>query len=308
MRYLLKFIPILLLILAAVYLLPFLSKFDLDKLFLVTPLSLLMVGILFVIIHILNVLYFHLIIHDISSTPFSYKLIPVLLTSYTMNFTGPLKLSMPARVLLFKLVLGIPYGGGVAVVMLATALDVAVLAVLVLTMAVWVFVAPLAGLLLGAGIVLVLFGLVAIFRRLSYRVIQRPEWLHRLLLDTARLSQTTFLYVLFISAAKSLLTTLAGWFILTDLGTTCKLAQFALVYFASHLAGVVSLIPWGIGIKDASLAELLSRFGTSVSTSVTFVALDRIIWLLIPVVIGLLAGWQLGVSALIRSANEEMRT
>jgi uncharacterized membrane protein YbhN (UPF0104 family) len=292
--------------LAAGDLLPLVSKFDLDKLFLVTPLSLLLVGILFVTIQFLNIFYFQLIIHDISSTPFSYKLLPVLLASYTMNFTGPLKLSMPARVLLFKLVLDIPYGAGVAVVMLATVLDVAVLAVLVLTMAVWVFVAPLAGLLLGAGIVLVLFGLVAIFRRLPYRVIQRPEWLHRFLVDTAKLSPTTFLYVLFISAAKSLLTALAGWFILTDLGTTCKLAQFALVYFASHLAGVVSLIPWGIGIKDASLTELLSRFGTSVSTSVTFVALDRIIWLLIPVVIGLLAGWQLGVSALIRSANKEM--
>jgi uncharacterized protein (TIRG00374 family) len=294
------------LILAAVYLLPFLSKFDLDKLFLVTPLSLLMVGILFVTIQFLNVLYFQLIIHDISSTPFSYKLLPVLLASYTMNFTGPLKLSMPARVLLFKLVLAIPYGAGVAVVMLATVLDVAVLAVLVLTMAASVFVAPLAALLLGAGIMLVLLALMVIFRKLPHRVIQRPEWLHRFLVDTARLSPTTFLYVLFISAAKSFLTALAGWLILTDLGSTCKLAQFAFVYFASHLAGVVSLIPWGIGIKDASLAELLSRFGTSASISVTFVALDRIIWLLIPVVIGLLAGWQLGLSALIRSANKEI--
>jgi uncharacterized protein (TIRG00374 family) len=113
-------------------------------------------------------------------------------------------------------------------------------------------------------------------------------------------------YATLISAAKSLLQGFAGWIVLSGLGAAASLAEFMCIYFASHLAGLLSLIPMGIGVKDVSVIELLRRVGASTSVTIGFVAIDRLVWSLLPLLVGLVVGWHLGVNALIRSANKEI--
>ena len=77
-----------------------------------------------------------------------------------------------------------------------------------------------------------------------------------------------------ISATKLLLNSTAGWIVLIGFGATIGLAELSLVYFSSHLAGLLSLIPMGIGIKDASVIELLARLDTSLSIGVALVIVE----------------------------------
>jgi uncharacterized membrane protein YbhN (UPF0104 family) len=108
-----------------------------------------------------------------------------------------------------------------------------------------------------------------------------------------------------LSATKLLLNSVAGWIVLVGLGASTGLATFSLVYFSSHLAGLLSFIPMGLGVKDASVVELLGRMNTPPTISIAFIAIDRLVWSVIPLLIGLLAGWQLGISAMIESASEK---
>ena len=234
------------------------------------------------------------------------KLFQVLFASHSFNYAGPLKLGMPVRLVLFKSILGIPYTVGVATLIATTGLDVFVMITLALALAAWAYLSPLAGFTMGVAILTCFMGLVRLYHRLPLARIERPAWIARFLSELANLSPLTVFGAILISVAKTLTSAVAGWIVLTGLGAVTGLAEFAFIYLASHLAGLLSLIPMGIGVKDMSAVELLSRIGVSPSTGIAFIAIDRLIWSLIPLLIGLLTGWQLGISELIKSASKEL--
>ena len=239
---------------------------------------------------------------NINSLP---KLFQVLFASYSLNYAGPLKLGMPVRVYLFKRILGVPYTAGIATVIATTGLDVFIIMTLVVSLSAWIFISPLAGFALGLTLAIVFPGLAAIFKKLPLLRPSRPTWVANFCSDISSLSPLVVFTAILISATKLLLNSTAGWIVLIGFGATIGLAELSLVYFSSHLAGLLSLIPMGIGIKDASVIELLARLDTSLSIGVAFVAVDRLVWSVVPLVIGLVAGWHLGVSEVLRSFSEE---
>lgn len=260
---------------------------------------------LFLIVQLLNVLYFKLILTRMCNISSLSKLFQILFASYSLNYAGPLKLGIPVRVLLFKRVLGVPYGAGIVTVVATTGLDVLVIIILALALFAWIYISPLVGLILGLATAIILTGLVWLFHRLPYTRPKRPRWLASFLSDLGNLSPFTISSALVISAIKSLLICLGSWIILVGIGGAISLAELTFVYLTSHLAGLLSFIPMGIGIKDASLIELLSRLEISSSVGIVFVAIDRLIWSLAPLLIGLVAGWHLGISEIIKSAREQ---
>lgn len=298
-------IPSVLIVIATLYILSILPKIEFSILLDISLHTWLLVICLFIIVQLLNIWYFQLILTrmcNINSLP---KLFQVLFASHSFNYAGPLKLGMPVRVFLFKRILGVPYTAGIATVMATTGLDVVIIITLVVSLSAWIFISPLVGLVLGLALTTILPGLAAISKKLPFFRPDRPAWLANFFADIMNLSPFAIFLAVLISATKFLLNSAAGWIVLKGFGTTTGLAEFSLVYFSSHLAGLLSLIPMGIGIKDASVIELLGRMGTSPSVGIAFVAIDRLIWSVLPLVIGLMAGWHLGVNELIKSVRSE---
>lgn len=260
---------------------------------------------LFVLVQLLNIYYFNIIISRICNVDSLFKLSQVLFASHSFNYAGPLKLGIPVRLFLFKQILEIPYSAGVASLAATTGLDVLVMVALTVSLSAWILIGPLVGLGLGAAALICLVGSAALYQKLHPVQTERSSWMGRFFSELGKIPPWIILYCVLIGAAKSLLNGFAGWIVLTGLGATTSLVEFVFMYFASHLAGLISLIPMGIGVKDLSIIELLSRAGASASASVTFVAVDRLIWSLAPLLVGLLAGWHLGVNALIKSADTE---
>jgi uncharacterized membrane protein YbhN (UPF0104 family) len=298
-------IPSLLLLITTIYLGKIIPEIDLRLFFLLSYRRWLTIICLFFLVQLLNIYYFNIIISRIYNIDSVIKLSQVLFASHSFNYAGPLKLGIPMRLFLFKQILGIPYTAGVASLMATTGLDVLVMVALTISFSAWIFIGPLVGLGLGAAALICLVGSTALYQKLHPACTERPSRMGRFFSELGKIPPWIILYCVLIGGAKSLLNGLAGWIVLTGLGATTSLVEFVFIYFASHLAGLLSLIPMGIGVKDLSIIELLSWAGASASVSITFVAVDRLVWSLAPLLIGLLAGWHLGVTALIKSADTE---
>ena len=299
-------IPSVLFLITIIYLVKIIPEIDLSIFSLLSYKRWLAVICLFFLVQLLNIHYFNIIISRICNVDSLFKLSQVLFASHSFNYAGPLKLGIPVRLFLFKKILGIPYTSGAASLMATTGLDVFVMAALTISFSAWIFIGPLVGLGLGAAALICLVGSAALYQKLHPARAERSSWLGRFFSELGKIPPRITLYCVLIATAKSLLNVFAGWIVLTGLGATTSLVEFVFIYFASHLVGLLSLIPMGIGVKDLSIIELLSRAGASASVSITFVAIDRLVWSLTPLLIGLLAGWHLGVNALIRSSDKRI--
>jgi uncharacterized membrane protein YbhN (UPF0104 family) len=217
-----------------------------------------------------------------------------------------MKIGMPIRVFLLKRVMGVPYNAGSVAVMVVAGLDISVLIALTLVLWSWLYLAPLAGLLAGFLSLALFAGGLSGARRLGAVLPTKPEWLRTLLGDVAQLSRFATTGALLLSVGRGLLNAWGSWLLLVGLGATIGLAEFTVAYCLSLLAGLLSLLPMGLGVRDASLVELLSRMGgVPAPLGLTFVAADRLIWSLLPLVIGIAAGWYLGIGGLMRSFKDE---
>jgi uncharacterized membrane protein YbhN (UPF0104 family) len=299
-------IPSVLLFITAVYLAKLLPAIDLSLFSLLSYKRWLSLVSIFILFQLLNLYHFKLVINSVSKVDSLFKLFQVLFASLSLNYVSPFKLGTPVRLFLFKEILGIPYTSGVTTVIATTGLDVLVMFTLVISISAWIFISPLAGFACGVTVLICMFGLASIYRKLYSARTEKSSWIGRFFSELANLSPLIILYATLISAAKSFLHGFAGWIVCTGLGAATSLAEFICIYFASHLAGLLSLIPMGIGVKDASVIELLRRAGASSSVTIGFVAIDRLVWSLLPLLIGLFAGWHLGVKAMIRTADKEI--
>jgi uncharacterized protein (TIRG00374 family) len=72
----------------------------------------------------------------------------------------------------------------------------------------------------------------------------------------------------------------------------------------SYLAGLVSMVPMGLGVRDISMVALLTRGGLSTDVATTVTLVQRVLRTVLPLAIGILAINVLGVRALLRQASE----
>lgn len=299
-------IPLILLLITAVYLSKLIPAIDLRLFSLLSYKRWLSIIAIFILFQLLNLYHFKLIINSVSNINSLFKLFQVLFASLSFNYVSPFKLGTPVRLFLFKEILGIPYTSGVSTVIATTGLDVLVMFTLVISISAWIFISPLAGLTFGATVLFCLISVATLYRKFHSSRREPTSRIALFFAEFSSLSPSIISYAVLLAAAKSILNSIAGWIVLTGLGASTSLVEFVFIYLASHLAGLLSLIPMGLGVKDVSVIELLGRAGAAPSVSIGFVAIDRLVWSLLPLLMGLLAGWQLGVSALIKSADKEM--
>ncbi|NOR23649.1 MAG: hypothetical protein GQ542_04525 [Desulforhopalus sp.] len=303
-----KIIPLCILIFATVYILRWIPYIDLSMVCKLRFNIWLTVLLLFAICQLFHIFYFSIILGQIHKISSLYRLAIILFASYSLNYAGPFKIGIPARVFLFKRILGIPLSAGTAAVLTTTCLDVLVMVTLALGLSGWIYLGPFAGLLIGIAAVSTFTGFITLLHRLPRKFVDRYAWIASLVAHMNSLSAPILAAAVFISVAKCLINSFAGWLVLTELGGTVRMVEFSFAYFSSVLAGLLSFLPMGIAVRDASLVEFLSHLGTPPSTGIVFVGIDRLVWSLLPLFMGLLAGWQLGVRALIKSADKEVST
>lgn len=298
-------IPLCVLLGATLYLARLVPSVDLRLFLAVAPMFWVMILLLFLLVQILTIWYYKIILNSLHAVSSLAKLSLILFASHSLNYAGPFKLGTSVRILLFNNVLGVPYTSGAVALVLSTGIDVFVMVTLVLGVSIWLYVSAAAGVCFGVILIAIFVALISISQKLQKLLPKLPSWLGRFLAHFIKISAPTALSAICLSIVRILLNSLAGWVILMGLGADLGFVQFTFASLSAMLAGFVSLIPMGLGVRDASAVELLGRMGTSPPLAIAFVGIDRLVWSGIPLVLGLIAGWQVGVGHIRKSLKKE---
>lgn len=95
------------------------------------------------------------------------------------------------------------------------------------------------------------------------------------------------------------------WLIVRNYGEHIAIWDALEAIILSYLAGLVSMLPMGLGVRDVSMVALLSGNGVSTEVATTTALVLRILRTAIPLLIGLVAINWLGLRAIINSANTD---
>ena len=114
--------------------------------------------------------------------------------------------------------------------------------------------------------------------------------LHRVLSGDNRLGLGGGLALVGISVLDWLLAVAVAWCCLAASGAPVDPLTFLTAFTFAATLGVLSLIPGGIGVFDASLLAMLTRAGTSPETAAAGLLVFRLVYYLVPWLIGLYLG------------------
>ncbi|WP_295390549.1 bifunctional lysylphosphatidylglycerol flippase/synthetase MprF [uncultured Thiodictyon sp.] len=114
--------------------------------------------------------------------------------------------------------------------------------------------------------------------------------LHRVLSGAAHLGLSGGLALVAISVLDWLLAVAIAWCCLAACGTQVAPGLFLAAFTFAATLGVLSLIPGGIGVFDASLLVMLTRSGVAAETAAAGLLIFRLVYYLVPWLIGLTLG------------------
>ena len=114
--------------------------------------------------------------------------------------------------------------------------------------------------------------------------------LHRVLSGTARLGLGGGLTLVAISVLDWLMAVLVAWYCLVACGAHIDPGLFLAAFTFAATLGVLSLIPGGIGVFDAALLVMLTRARVSPETAAAGLLVFRLVYYLVPWLIGLTLG------------------
>jgi uncharacterized protein (TIRG00374 family) len=207
--------------------------------------------------------------------------------SFAANYATPVKLGIPLRVYLYRNKFGIPVSGGTALMAIEVFLGL-FLPVLIAFMGI-------AAIFTGIGLQepLIMFAFLMVL--LLFTVLIEPRKLHSL---TSRLpfrAKTERLVKVvadfrrgIVSIHWSSLLVMSGllilayvnvavrlFFILRSLGAEANLLHLVYAQRIAFVAGSLSMIPMGLGVRDASLTLLLLKMGVPRETSILAAIIER---------------------------------
>lgn len=221
-----------------------------------------------------------------------------------LNYITPARLEIPSKIYLLKKQYEIPFGKGAGVSIIETLTEVLVYSVM---SAVWIFwigresyAIPVALLfvIIIAAIMIVLFGKIpTLIKKILGRISDKFTKLEKFEGDLKESGKRsikllpygavlTLVYVLANSLALQLFLKALGG----DLGALngyLGTLHLAGIFAVSTVIGVISMLPGGIGAKDASVMLLLGSFGFSHELSASVAIMSRIVYMLTLLIGGL---------------------
>ncbi|MGE5153019.1 MAG: bifunctional lysylphosphatidylglycerol flippase/synthetase MprF [Bdellovibrio bacteriovorus] len=119
---------------------------------------------------------------------------------------------------------------------------------------------------------------------------QSRTLLRRVLHSDARLGWAGGLALVGISVLDWVLAVAVAWSCLLAAGAQVDLGTFAAAFAFAATLGILSLIPGGLGVFDGSLLVMLSAAGTSAESALAGLLLFRLVYYLVPWLIGVYLG------------------
>lgn len=225
--------------------------------------------------------------------------------SLAANYPLPFKFGIPLRIGLTKKSLGVPLAVGTSSVALETYMSVMSFAVLTLVGSILsgnslaIFYA-----LLPAGMLVIFIavrrGTRPGFRALGGLAALIPSRAHTLVKDfhkgVSRVSVASITQFFLLALFNHLLLALRLGVILYAFGYEPSYALLVYVQSVSYLLGYASLIPAGLGVRDASIGALLVGAGIPVEVAVAAALIERMASSGLGLLIGIVSSFILGVN------------
>jgi uncharacterized protein (TIRG00374 family) len=244
----------------------------------------------------------------------------VLTASLSMNYVTPVKVGIPLRVYLYRHFMGIPAATGTALITLEALLGMVVPALIAIVGTASLF--PFIG-LLQPMVLLVIVGSVFAatmlfpFRRIKPFIRRLPfqravKWIASFgrqvqislrNLPAWALLSTTILIILNLTAVAMRL-----YLVLQMLGHAVSPVSLLYVQAMAVTAGNLSMIPMGLGVRDASFVLLLAQLGVPNEIVLSVGVIERLFspgWTLL---LGLISTNVLGVSEIVQASRERSCT
>jgi uncharacterized protein (TIRG00374 family) len=276
------------------------------------PGALVMILVTTVVATFFYVLLIYVLIRGSGHTTTLWKAYLILTASLSANYFTPLKVGIPLRIYLYQHFMAVPIATGTALVAMEALIGMLVPAVIASAGIAYLFPS------LGWGTPMVLIALLAsglflLFRvqaerlypyaerlplaRLSTRLIGFVE---RVQVAARCLSMATIAAVLALDLLMLALQSARLWIVLRVFGPAPSPWSLLAVFAISVTAGNLSMIPMGLGVRDASFTLLLAQLGVSQEVALSAAVIQRLFSPGWPLLLGLISANILGVSELTR--------
>lgn len=244
----------------------------------------------------------------------------VLTASLSANYVTPVKVGIPLRIYLYSHFMDVPISIGTALVAvealvgILTSACIAVIGIVLLfpTLGLTVPVTLIALLATGS-----LFLLLARTERLQPYLERLPfsrfttwaiRFAERVQLSLRCLSPAAVLGVMFLDLLILGLQAIRLWLVLSVFGPPPSVLALLAVLTISVTAGNLSMIPMGLGVRDASFTVLLAQLGVPNEIALSVAVIQRLFSPGWPLLLGLISTNVLGLGEILRAPGKSFPT
>lgn len=259
-----------------------------------------------------------LVLRSVGAVRGAWRVFLVISGGGTASYLGNVQLGIPIRLFLFDRLLCIPVAIGTASVALESAIWFGLMGLGLILAGAPSNLAPwLAAAALPAGVAAAYTVALPLASRVAHKIPDRwgklpltrlRGWMVELIAALRQARPGWLLGAVLLFACNYLIDAGTIWLLLISLGEQIDLWDALAAIILSYLAGLVSLVPMGLGVREISMVALLSKSGVSPEAATTAALVLRSLRTIIPLAIGLLAVNLLGIRLLMRQADSTSNT
>lgn len=236
----------------------------------------------------LNPVFGYFALHSVGQSTRYLPQFMIMMFSTSANSTVPVPAGIPIRAFLQKKIINIPYTKSASGLLLETIVGYSTVIILaIVTSYLWLrksvyqqFSEWIQPVRMKAPALATIFIVVILIGLLVFISIRKTKLMTLTVMgfkELIRAKLWPIIGMFSVTALSICLTLLRASMILYAVGINVPYGPLLAILLISRLAGVISLIPMGLGIRDASLAALLLVIGVPATHAVVTAAIDRII-------------------------------
>ena len=233
---------------------------------------------------------------SLNSIGYYAKYIPMLWISMfaaSANSTMPFPAGLPIRAVLQKRILKIPYTASASAMLIEMVISFGYTIIVCMIFSFLFFSpalfekitfikSPISFAIILLGLLLIVFLILLIFRRIKGRIFERLHDAYILIIHANPYKILIFLCFLIVSSSLGIIRISI---VLYSVGVSVPLGVLFAAVFLSYLLGVISFVPMGLGVYDISLGSILAMLGAPIENVAAALAIDRFISIM-PYLIG----------------------
>lgn len=256
-----------------------------------------------------------LILRSIGISRSAWRVFLVISGSGTASYLGNVQLGIPLRVFMFKRLLDIPYPAGAVSVALETACWFGLMGLGLLVSGPLAYYAPWITLLIA--IVLAIAGYNLALPICGHLLKKLPDRIGKVSLSGVRslllelilgLEDVKWFWLaaaLAVFCVNYAIDVATVILVVRNYGHAISPWNALQAVILPYLAGLVTMVPMGIGVRDVSMVALLTSSGVYSDIATTVALIQRLLRTVIPLIIGIAAVNILGLRAILKNRQPE---